>query len=180
MSLLEQLVRLQRVVDVVDDRDVLDVVERLALQEVGLAQQVFELLGAVFGEVGRALLFVDLVVFRRQQRDEGVDGVVEIGAVVERAGNDQRRARFVDEDRVDFVDDREEVAALDHLVALVLHVVAQIIEAEFVVGGVGDVAGIGLAALVVGQAVDDDAGRQAEEASRSGPSSPSRAGRDNR
>jgi hypothetical protein len=40
-------------------------------------------------------------------------------------------------------------AALHHLGAVVFHVVAQIVEAEFVVGGVGDVAGIGLAALVV-------------------------------
>ena len=64
---------------------------------------------------------------------------------------------------VDFVDDRVVVAALDHLRALVLHVVAQIVEAELVVGAVGDVAGIGRAALVVGEAVDDDAGGQAEE-----------------
>jgi hypothetical protein len=34
---LEQLVRAQRLVDVVDDRDVLDVVERLALQQAGSA-----------------------------------------------------------------------------------------------------------------------------------------------
>ena len=75
--------------------------------------------------------------------------VVELGLVVGRAGDDQRRARLVDQDRVDLVDDREIVAALDHLRALVLHVVAQIVEAEFVVGGVGDVAGIGVAALLV-------------------------------
>jgi hypothetical protein len=56
------------------------------------------------------------------------------------------------------------VAALDHLAALVLHVVAQIIEAELVVGGVGDVAGIVDAAFFVAEAMDDDAGRQAQEA----------------
>ena len=63
----------------------------------------------------------------------------------------------------DLVDDREVVAALHHLRALVFHVVAQIVEAEFVVGGVGDVAGVGGAALVVGEAVDDDADGQPEE-----------------
>ena len=72
-----------------------------------------------------------------------------------RAGNDEGRARLVDEDRVDFVDDREVVAALNHLLEMELHVVAQIVEAQFVVGAVGHVAGILLAALVVGQAVDD-------------------------
>ena len=63
----------------------------------------------------------------------------------------------------DLVDDRVIVTALDHRGALVFHVVAQIVEAEFVVGGVGDVAGIGGAALLVGQAVHDDADGQAEE-----------------
>jgi hypothetical protein len=44
------------------------------------------------------------------------------------------------------------------------YVVAQIVEAVFVVGAVGDVAGIGRAAFLVGDAVDDDAGGEAEEA----------------
>ena len=112
----------------------------------------FELLGAVLGEDRGALLLVDLVVLRPQLRHEGIDRIVELGAVVERTGNDQRRARFVDQDRVDFVDDGEAVAALDHLSALIFHVVAQIVEAEFVVGAVGDVAGIGGAALLVARA----------------------------
>ena len=53
-------------------------------------------------------------------------------------------ARLVDQDRVDLVDDREMMAgAATHLRDFVLHVVAQVVEAEFVVGAVGDVAGIG-------------------------------------
>ncbi len=160
----EELVGLQRIVDVVNDGDVFDVVKRFALQQTRLPQQVLELFGAVFGEVGRALLFIDFVVFRRQKRNEGVDGVVEVGAVVQRAGDDERRARLIDEDRVDFIDDRIVVATLHHLGAVVFHVIAQIIEAELVIRRVGDVAGIGLAALVVVQTVHDDAGRQPEEA----------------
>ena len=62
LVVLEQPVRLQRIVDVVDDGDVLDVVERLALQEAGVAQQVLQLLGAFLGEGRGALLLVDLVV----------------------------------------------------------------------------------------------------------------------
>ena len=111
-----------------------------------------------------ALLLVDLVIGLVETRNEGVDGVVEIRAVVERTGNDQRRARFVDQDGVDFVDDRIGMPALDHILQPVLHVVAQIIEAEFVVGAVGDVVGIGLLALLVVHAMDDDACGQAEEA----------------
>src|SRR5207237_934205 len=88
-------------------------------------------------------------------REEGVDGVIEIRAVVERTGDDQRRTRLVDQDRVDFVDDGVEVAALDHVLQAVLHVVAQVVEAVFVVGAVGDIARIGFLALGIVQSMDD-------------------------
>ena len=48
---------------------------------------------------------------------------------------------------VDLVDDGEDMAALHHVLEPVLHVVAQIVEAELVVGAVGDVAGVGCLAL---------------------------------
>ena len=44
----------------------------------------------------------------------------------------------------DFVDDGEDMAALNHVRQVVFHIVAQIVEAEFVVGAVGDVGGVGL------------------------------------
>ena len=47
---------------------------------------------------------------------------------------------------------------------LVLHVVAQIVEAELVVRAVGDVGGVGCGALAVVEAVHDDADGEAEEA----------------
>ena len=53
------------------------------------------------------------------------------------------RPRLVDEDRVDLVDDRVVVAALDTVLDLVGHVVAEVVEAELVVGAVGDVGGVG-------------------------------------
>ncbi|AIJ63764.1 Uncharacterised protein [Brucella suis] len=53
--------------------------------------------------------------------------------------------------------------ALHHLRALILHVIAQIIEAKLVIGAVGDVAGIGRAALIIVETVLDDADSQAEE-----------------
>ena len=54
--------------------------------------------------------------------------------------------------------------ALHAVVSVELHVVAQVVEAEFVVGAVGDVGGVGFAALLVVEIVDDDADGQAEEA----------------
>ena len=56
------------------------------------------------------------------------------------------------------------MAALDLVGDLELHVVAEVVEAELVVGAVGDVGGVGVAALLVGEVVDDDADGEAEEA----------------
>jgi hypothetical protein len=64
----------------------------------------------------------------------------------------------------DFVDDGEHMAALDHVLQPVLHVVAQVVEAQLVVGAVGHVAGVLAAALVVVEPMHDHADRQAEEA----------------
>src|SRR3546814_14389809 len=69
--------------------------------------------------------------------------LVQLRGVLGRTGDDQRRARLVDQDRVDFVDDRVMQAALVALFLAQRHVVAQVVEAEFVVGAVGDVGRIG-------------------------------------
>ena len=55
------------------------------------------------------------------------------------------------------------VRALHHGLERVAHVVAQVVEAELVVGAVGDVAGVGLAPLRVVQAGHDHAHAQAQE-----------------
>ena len=60
-------------------------------------------------------------------------------------GDDQRRPRLVDQDRVDLVDDRVVMLALDHVLEAEAHVVAQVVEPELVVGAVGDVGMVGLA-----------------------------------
>src|SRR5206468_600169 len=60
-----------------------------------------------------------------------------------RAADDERRTRFVDQDRVYFVDNRVMITALDLLFARGSHtVVAQVIEAELAVRSVRDVAGV--------------------------------------
>ena len=76
---------------------------------------------------------------------EAGEGVVEVGRLLGGAGDDQRRARLVDQDVVDLVDDRVCVLALDAVLQRGRHVVAQVVEAELRVGAVDDVAGVGLA-----------------------------------
>ena len=56
------------------------------------------------------------------------------------------------------------VPALHVVREVELHVVAEVVEAELVVGAVGDVAGVGDLPLLVVQVVLDDADRHAEEA----------------
>ncbi len=75
---------------------------------------------------------------------------VQVGRLFGGAGDDQRRARLVDQDVVDLVHDREGVPAL-HLFGEILgHVVAQVVEAELRVGAVHHVAGVRAVLLLVG------------------------------
>ena len=154
----EQLLGLDGVVEERDERGVDRVVEVVD------PEVVLDLGDARLEHRDGALLLVDLVV---DVLDEGARELGELGVplhlVLRRAADDERGARLVDEDRVDLVDDREVVAALHALLDRVGHVVAQVVEAELVVGAVGDVAGVGLATLRGTHRRQDHADGQAEE-----------------
>src|SRR6185437_11899001 len=143
------------------------------------AEKLFDLLPALIGDGDGAGLLVDYVVTGPglrltlevldhlalfELRDDGVGDGVLVGGLIGGAGDDERRARFVDEDGVDLVHDAVVVAALHGVLEVELHVVAQVVEAELVVGAVGDVGTVGFAALLVGEVVHDDADGEAEEA----------------
>ena len=159
----EQAMRPQRLVDVMDQRDVGDVVELGVLEQARLGQPGLHLLAAALGQRDRPLLLVLLVVVGLELRDVAVDGQVQLRAFLARARDDQGRARLVDQDAVDLVDDREVEAALDQAFRRELHIVAEVVEAELVVGAVGDVGAIGPLALGLVQAGHDAADREAEE-----------------
>ena len=155
---LEQRVRAQPLVRVMQQQNVARVVQVLD------AEQLLDPRHAVLGERDGAHLLVDgVVLFGLEARDDAVDDVIGIGRLFRRARNNQRRARLVDQNRVDFVHDREVVLALNVVLDVELHVVAQVVEAELVVLAVGDVGAVGDLALLVGHAVNDDADRQTEE-----------------
>ncbi len=109
------------------------------------------------------LLALDLLA-AHQLGNDAVDPVVLVGGLLARAGDDERRAGFVDQDRVDLVNDGVVEVALNTIAQAELHVVAEVVETELVVGAVGDVAGVSGTPLDVAQIVDDDADGQAEEA----------------
>ena len=108
---LEQLLGLERVVQVADERGV----DRLV--EVVDAEPVLDLRDAGLEDADGALLLVDLVVLVEREALHDLGELdVPLLRLVGRAADDQRRARLVDEDRVDLVDDGEVVAALHQLV----------------------------------------------------------------
>jgi hypothetical protein len=90
-------------------------------------------------------------------------GLGVLADVVEgRARDDQRGPGLVDQDRVDLVDDRVVQRPLRLQLARRLHVVAEVVEAELVVGAVGDVAAVDVLSLAGIHVRLDGADGQAE------------------
>ena len=104
------------------------------------------------------------VLLAHQLIDQRLPFVVLMRRNRRRAADDERRARFVDQDGIDFVDDRVVITALHLLLARRGHaVVAQIIETELAVRSVGDVHRVLLAADIGRLIVLNAADGQAEE-----------------
>ena len=152
---LVQAVGAQQGVQVMDQHDAAGVVEALALaQQAGLAEQGLDLVVAGFRQVHLLdLLFGEefagslLVLLRAEPRDQQVEAAPQLGIVVGGAADDQRCARLVDQDRVHLVDDGKGMAALHLVGGSEGQVVAQVVEAQLVVGGIGDVGAVGGALL---------------------------------
>ena len=90
-----------------------------------------------------SLLFVDVVVnVAFQASDNRSELVIDLRGVGDAARNNEWSSRFVNEDRVDFVDDAIEATALHLLGTTHGHVVAQVIETKLIVRSVGDIARI--------------------------------------
>ena len=132
-------------------RELVHVVDRHRVVHVADAERVLDALDAFFGGRDGALLLVDLVVgVAAQAAGNSSELRVEPRRLLRGARDDQRCAGFVDEDRVDLVDDGVDVAALSHRLAVARHVVVEVVETELRVRAVGDV---GLVRLDPGGAV---------------------------
>ena len=162
---LHDAVGLQRLVDVVREGGVFKV------GEVFKAEVLLRLGRAAGRERGRAGLFVHDVVGVEalvllgllvhagdgeplERAHKAVRLAVEVRALVALAGDDERRARLVYQYGVHLVHYGEGVTALHHLLLVDGHVVAQVVEAHLVVRAVGDVRGVGRAALFGGEPMD--------------------------
>ena len=166
----EEVVRAQRLMEVVVEVDVRRLVQARPLgQHPRAREQHLRALVPRLGQEHGVVLLVDVEVAGRiggrlalQHRRDRVHLEVDVGAVVGLARNDERRARLVDQDRVDLVDDRVVQPALEALLDPHRHVVAQVVEAELVVGAVGDVGGVGGVLLLVRHLRQDRADGQAD------------------
>ena len=156
---LEEFLGLDRVIEVTHEWGVNRVVKIVD------AELVLDLVDCAFVHTNRALLLIDFVVHVDL---EGVDDARKLGVplsgLIGRAADDEWRACLVNEDGVDLVDHCEVVAALHHLFARPGHVVAQVVKAEFVVGAVSDVRGIGLTTCRGVHVGHDDAYGKSQEA----------------
>ena len=164
--------RAERRVQVMHQADVAGVVEAFALaQQPCSGEQLLDVFVPGVGQVHLLALLVRpvvalalLLLLPLEPGNELVDLDVELGALLGRARDDQRRARLVDQDRIDLVDDRVLEPALHAVLEPEREVVAQIVEAELVVGAVGDVGAVGRALLVGRLTGFDHAHGEPEEA----------------
>ena len=119
------------------------VVDRDGVVDVVHPDRLLHLLDPGLERDDRLLLLVHLVVdVAGQGAGDGGELVVELRRLVGGPRDDEGCAGLVDEDGVDLVDDGEDVAPLGHELARPRHVVAQVVEAELVVGPVGHVRGV--------------------------------------
>ena len=159
---LEQLVRPQRLVHMMQQPDILDVIERALAHRPGRAEQILGMFDAGLGQRDRAPLLVEIVILGNKVRDDLVGSAIMFRGGLGRTGDDQRRPRLVDQDRVNFVDDGEMVIALHHILDPEFQIVAKIIKPEFIVRAIGDIASIGGAAILIRQIAGDAAHRHAK------------------
>ena len=148
-------------VHVAGQQGLAEAVQRLdvgGIVEVRNAEQLFGPADAVIREHDLPVLLFNLeILLYREAGDDGVDPIVLGGVLFGGARDDEGRASLVDEDGVHLVHDGVRKTPLGEVRQVPLHVVAQVVEAQLVVGGVGDVAAIGVAPLLVIQPVLDDA-----------------------
>ena len=156
---------LQGLVHMMEQLDIARIEEVLDLQ--GFLHPRHPLLGE---DDGPRLLVDRVILFLPDPGDDLVDPVVFVRRLLGRARNDQRGSRLVDENAVDLVDDGVVEVPLDVILEGELHVVPQVVKPELVVRAVGDVAVVGLASLLVGKAVHDDADGESQETGRWAPS----------
>ena len=98
----------------------------------------------------------------------GIHLVVKLGIVFRLPRNNQRRSGLIDQNRIHLIDNGINQPALDTIRHIVNHIVAQIVETEFVIGSVCNVSGIGSLLLAMIHRRQIDSCRQTKPAIQTG------------
>ena len=124
--------------DVVVDGDVFD------CEQVVDAEELLGEVDPLVRQEDRFRLHVDrVIVFLFQRTDERIRACVEFCRFLSRSRDDERSTRLIDEDRVDFIDDRVVELALNTVFFIKDHVVTEVVESELVVRRVRDITVVG-------------------------------------
>ncbi len=125
-----------------------DVVEEFGIAgDVVDSHQLFNAVHTFFGKAGVVVLLIGGPVLLGFELDNDlVDLVVDGDVLHRRAADDVRGSGFVDQNRVNFVDDGEVELTHAEVFFAERHVVSEVVKSEFVVGSVGDVARVGFPA----------------------------------
>ncbi|EJX06187.1 hypothetical protein EVA_05705 [gut metagenome] len=147
---LEERMRSQRSIQMMHQNDIFRRVERFTfLHQTAFGQDSFQMLMTGFGDVDLMSLFIDPVIpfalffqLTSQESRNIVNGLIEFRIVVSRSGNNQRRTGFVNQNRVNFVNNGVVQRTLTTVIDVILHVVAQIVKAELVIRPVRNIRGV--------------------------------------
>ncbi|CAB4893224.1 unannotated protein [freshwater metagenome] len=101
---------------------------------------------------------------RKERLNESGKLFVPLGGLIGRTTDNERSARFIDKDGVDFIDNSVVMSTLHAIIQSPRHVVAQVIETKFVVGAVSNVAVIRFTSLSRSHRTKDDAYGKTEKA----------------
>ena len=141
---LKDIIRFQRLLNMVRQSRVFYIGKTCKTEET------FRFFCAGFGYLHGFFFYVYGKVFVENEGFyEFVCGNVFIAGFLPSAGNDKRGSRLVDKDRVHFVHDGEIERTLNHLLESAFKVIAEVIEAHFVVGTVSYVACVSLLFVLV-------------------------------
>ena len=88
---------------------------------------------------------------------QNIAGLIDLGGLAALSGNDKRRARLVDQDRVYLVDDGVMEFPKNKVLLIDRHVITQVVKTEFVIGDIGDIAAVSLLPLLAAHAVKNNA-----------------------
>ena len=115
--------------------------------QVGDTGKALDPVDAFLGDHDRPCLEVDgEVAFLAELGHDACEFSVRVRRFIGGSGNDERRPCFINKNVINFIDNRIVQVALHHLPKVVDHVVAEVVEAELVIGPIGNVGVVGVPA----------------------------------